>query len=253
MTSGSTGQPKPINLTQNNKYERAMAHIKLYDITENDRILAATPLYHSLAERLVLLPLLIGATSILLPRFTPSIWLNCVYEQKVTFTIAVTAQLSQIAQLLSSPFVPDISSLRSIVSSSALLEPYVRMELIDKLKCDFHEMYGTSETSTATSINFRESINKQKSVGRFGMYPRKYVLFLYSPRYCRLPAESQIRKQKKSYAYLVHCTETVSYTHLDVYKRQTKANGQQLCVLSHGTDYLCEDQRNGSRQLPVYD
>lgn len=166
MTSGSTGKPKPINLTQNNKYERAMAHIKLYDITENDRILAATPLYHSLAERLVLLPLLIGATSILLPRFTPSIWLNCVYEQKVTFTIAVTAQLSQIAQLLSSPFIPDISSLRSIVSSSALLEPHVRTELIDKLKCDFHEMYGTSETSTATSINFRESINKQKSVGR---------------------------------------------------------------------------------------
>lgn len=119
MTSGSTGKPKPINLTQNNKYERAMAHIKLYDITENDRILAATLLYHSLAERLVLLPLLIGATSILLPRFTPSIWLNCVYEQKVTFTIAVTAQLSQIAQLLSSPFIPDISSLRSIVSSSA--------------------------------------------------------------------------------------------------------------------------------------
>lgn len=166
MTSGSTGQPKPINLTQNNKYERAMAHIKLYDITENDRILAATPLYHSLAERLVLLPLLIGATSILLPRFTPSIWLNCVYEQRVTFTIAVTAQLSQIAQLLSSPFIPDISSLRSIVSSSALLEPHVRTELIDKLNCDFHEMYGTSETSTATSINFRESINKQKSVGR---------------------------------------------------------------------------------------
>ncbi len=166
MTSGSTGVPKPIELTQNNKLERARAHIKLYGITPDDKILAATPLYHSLAERLVILPLLIGATSILLPRFTPVLWLNCVKEQQVTFTIAVSAQLSQIVQLLSSPFIPEISSLRSIVSSSALLEPHVRSELIRRLNCDFHEMYGTSECSTVTSIDFRESAAKQQSVGR---------------------------------------------------------------------------------------
>ena len=166
MTSGSTGAPKPIELTQENKFTRAMAHISLYGIKEDDRILAATPLYHSLAERLVILPLLIGATSVLLPRFTPQIWLNCVEEQQVTFTIAVSAQLSQIAQLLSSPFAPETSSLRCVVSSSALLEPHVRNELIEKLRCDFHEMYGTSETSTATNINFKESLTKKKSVGK---------------------------------------------------------------------------------------
>jgi len=126
MTSGSTGAPKPIELTQENKLLRAKAHIDLYNITENDNILAATPLYHSLAERLVILPLLIGSTSVLLPRFTPQIWLKCVEEQNVTFTIAVSAQLSQIAQLLSSPFAPGTSSLRCVVSSSALLEPYVK-------------------------------------------------------------------------------------------------------------------------------
>lgn len=166
MTSGSTGTPKPIELTQENKYKRSMAHVKLYGIREDDRILSATPLYHSLAERLVILPLLIGATAIVLPRFTPALWLKCVSENRVTFTIAVSAQLSQIAQVISSPFTPDLSSLRSVVSSSALLEAHVRAALIEKLECDFHEMYGTSEVSTATSINFRESQNKVKSVGR---------------------------------------------------------------------------------------
>ena len=129
MTSGSTGLPKPIELTQNNKRKRIDAHVKLYGITEDDRVLAATPLYHSLAERLVMLPLMIGATSILLPRFTANMWLGCVSDNRVTFTIAVSAQLGQIAQLLSSPFAPDITSFRSIVSSSALLEPHVRTEL----------------------------------------------------------------------------------------------------------------------------
>lgn len=166
MTSGSTGAPKPIELTQNNKLQRALAHVRLYEITEKDRILAATPLYHSLAERLVILPLLIGATSILLPRFTPKLWMDCVERQKVTFTISVSAQLSQIAQIISSPFAADISSMRSIVSSSALLESHVRTELIAKLQCDFNEMYGTSECSTVTSINFREAVNYQNSVGR---------------------------------------------------------------------------------------
>lgn len=71
MTSGSTGNPKPIDISQNNKYERAMAHIRVYSIVKEDRILAATPLYHSLAERLVILPLILGATSILLLLLDP--------------------------------------------------------------------------------------------------------------------------------------------------------------------------------------
>lgn len=165
MTSGSTGNPKPIDISQKNKYDRSMAHIRVYDITKDDRILAATPLYHSLAERLVILPLIIGATSILLPRFTPALWLKCAAEQKPTFTIAVSAQLAQILELLKQPDAPDITSFRAIVSSSALLEEKVKIELIDKLHCEFHEMYGTSETSTITNICFGKTPNKQKSVG----------------------------------------------------------------------------------------
>ena len=166
MTSGSTGTPKPIDISQDNKYDRSMAHVRVYKITKEDRIIAATPLYHSLAERLVILPLIIGATSILLPRFTPAIWLKCVEEQKPTFTIAVSAQLAQILELLKQPNAPEITSFRSIVSSSALLEASVKYELINLLKCEFHEMYGASEVSTVTDICFQDAKDKQNSVGK---------------------------------------------------------------------------------------
>lgn len=166
LTSGSTGTPKPILLTQENKYKRIVAHFNLYDVTERDRVLAATPLYHSLAERLVLMPLLAGGTSILMARFTPTRWLDVIKEQCVTFTIAVSAQLNQINHHLVNVEMDDMNSLRCIVSSSALLEETVRKELIERLKCDFYEMYGTSESSTVTSINFKESLNKQNSVGK---------------------------------------------------------------------------------------
>ncbi|MBP5330515.1 MAG: acyl--CoA ligase, partial [Lachnospiraceae bacterium] len=166
MTSGSTGTPKPIDISQKNKYDRSMAHVRVYGITKEDRILAATPLYHSLAERLVILPLIIGATAVLLPRFTPAIWLRCAEEQHPTFTIAVSAQLAQILELLKQPDAPAIRSFRSIVSSSALLESRVKYELIDLLKCEFHEMYGASEVSTVTDICFQDAKDKQNSVGK---------------------------------------------------------------------------------------
>lgn len=165
MTSGSTGTPKPIDISQQNKIDRSLAHIRVYGLVKEDRILAATPLYHSLAERLVIMPLLLGATSILLPRFTPALWLKCAAEQKPTFTIAVSAQLAQILELLKQENTESIDNFHTIVSSSALLEEKVKLELIDRLQCEFHEMYGTSETSTATDICFQKARNKQKSVG----------------------------------------------------------------------------------------
>lgn len=166
MTSGSTGSPKPITLTQNNKYDRAFATKELYNVTENDVVLAATPLYHSLAQRLVILPLLLGATAVLLPRFTPMLWLNCIKNHSVTFTIAVSSQLNQLVDDSISPFLQEIISLRCLVSSSALMEDHIKTALASKLNCELCECYGTSEIAIATSINITESKEKYKSVGR---------------------------------------------------------------------------------------
>ena len=165
LTSGSTGEPKPIELSQKNKIDRAFAHRDVFHLTSEDRVLAATPLYHSLAERLVIMPMLLGATAILMPRFTPELWLKCIEEQKVTFSIPVSAQLASVLKILETGSAPDTGTLRCVVSSSALLEQSIKERLIEKLHCQFHEMYGTSETSTATDINFTAVPEKNGSVG----------------------------------------------------------------------------------------
>jgi long-chain acyl-CoA synthetase len=166
MTSGSTGEPKPIVLTQQTKFNRASAAVELYNITAADKTLAATPLYHSLAERLVLIPLLTGGTSILMTRFSVSEWLRCVAEQSVSFTIAVSSQLRQIAEQLTSVDEIKVASLRCVVSSSALLEPQLKSELLSKLHCDFHECYGTSEIAIASNLDSIDAQKKLKSVGK---------------------------------------------------------------------------------------
>ena len=165
LTSGSTSDPKAIELTQNNKYARAKAHIDLYKLDENDIILASTPLYHSLAERLVIMSVVLGATVVIIDDFKSYEWFNTVHKENVSFTITDSSQLVQISQMLYSPFVPKIDSLKTIVSSSSFLENHVKKELINKLNCNLYEIYGTSETSTLTNINLKNTDNI-RSVGK---------------------------------------------------------------------------------------
>ncbi|MDI6774082.1 MAG: class I adenylate-forming enzyme family protein [Verrucomicrobiota bacterium] len=166
MTSGATGDPKPIVLTQRVKFERARAAADLYGVSAEDRVLAATPLYHSLAERLVLIPMLTRGTSILMAKFSPSAWLSCVRDQRVTFTIAVSTQLRQISEALTAGGSQSIDSLRCIVSSSALLEGAVKRRLIEALGCRFHECYGTSEIAIASDLDADGAKTRPKSVGK---------------------------------------------------------------------------------------
>lgn len=165
MTSGSTGDPKPIILTQRTKINRVLAAQALYAISAADRTLAATPLYHSLAERLVLIPLLTGGTSVVMSRFSASEWLGVIAEQRVSFTIAVSSQLRLIVERLIAENRPAPDSLRCIVSSSALLEASVKSDLLARFGCDFHECYGTSEVAIASNLDGEGARRKLNSVG----------------------------------------------------------------------------------------
>ncbi len=169
MTSGSTGDPKPIVLTQDNKRQRAAAAVKLYNISAQDITLAATPLYHSLAERLVLLPLITGGTSVLMAKFSVETWLTAVAQYQVSFSIAVSSQLNQIAIHLASNLDEAknrLNSLRCLVSSSALLEEPVKASLINALSCEFHECYGASEVAIVSNLNPIDTYQKLGSVGK---------------------------------------------------------------------------------------
>ena len=164
LTSGSTGRPKPIVLSQRTKILRADAAARLYGVSDADVTLAATPLYHSLAQRLVLLPLLSGGTCVVLEHFTASTWVDAVRGQQASFSIAVSSQLRQIlAHLIASGEA--LPSLRCLVSSSALLDADTKRALLGHLRCDFHECYGTSEIAIATNLTPAAAASKLGSVG----------------------------------------------------------------------------------------
>lgn len=166
LTSGSTGAPKPITLSQATKIRRSIQGAKaLYGLGENDVIITSSPMYHSLGLRLGLMPMLIGATSVILETFSPAAWMEAVEKTKVTFALMVSSHLELIVKKIK-PNSTDLSSLKTIVSSSALLKPDVKQACIERFDCEFHECYGASEVGIVTNLSPEDSRENLTSVGK---------------------------------------------------------------------------------------
>ncbi|TPH17151.1 class I adenylate-forming enzyme family protein [Litorilituus lipolyticus] len=164
LSSGSTGAPKPIALSQQSKLSRAQQSWQLYDINETDTVLCASPFFHSLGQRLFFVPLLKGCTLVHLKHFTPQRWLLAVENHKVSKVISVSSHLYALKdELLLN--AKQLQSLKTIVTSSAPIDNHFKEQLFNAVGCDFHEMYGATEVATATNLYPKYAKEKHTSVG----------------------------------------------------------------------------------------
>lgn len=165
MSSGSTSAPKPIALSQQCKWLRSRQAAESYAVTEADVVLCASPIHHSLGQRLSFLPLLHGGTLVLLEHFSVGAWLRAVECHMVSFVIAVASHLQALGEALQASEA-SISSLRCLVTSSAQIDGRLKRKLTGELGCEFHEMYGASEVATVTDLNTCSELGKLASVGK---------------------------------------------------------------------------------------
>jgi len=160
-TSGSTSEPKPIVLTQSIKLKRMDIARKTYGLNSSDVILVSTPMHHSLAQRGVLLGLTLGATVVLMDRFSPTKYLETIEQTKVTFSFSVSNQLESIEDIIDQY---NVSSIKKIVSSSYAIKPDVKNKLLNYF--DIHECYGTSEVGCVTELQPKDLDEHLESVGK---------------------------------------------------------------------------------------
>lgn len=151
-TSGTTGCPKIIWFSQTQILRRTTQSINLFNIESTDRILACSPLFHSLGQRHVFIALLTGATLLRTFPFSISLWSQSVQLYSPTFWIPVSTHLTILESLLSER--PDfLDSFRTIVSSSSPLDPSLISAISTNSSIAFCEIYGTTETACATYLN----------------------------------------------------------------------------------------------------
>jgi acyl-CoA synthetase (AMP-forming)/AMP-acid ligase II len=144
-SSGSTGYPKAVMLTHRNMVANVLQTSLVAPLGAGERVLAVPPFHHAFGLIMVMnATLLQGATLVTMERFDPEAYLKAIQDHRITRLYVVPT----IAVLLAkSPLVDryDLSSLRSIVSGGAALDPEIARLVRERLGCRIGQGYGLTE------------------------------------------------------------------------------------------------------------
>ncbi len=165
-TSGTTGKPKGAELTHANLYGNAKTKLEtLIQLTEDDVILGALPLFHSFGQTAAMnAGMMAGACLTLLPRFDARKALEIMERDRVSVFLGVpTMYMGMLA--VPQAERPDTSSLRVLISGGASLPVEVLRAVEGQFGVGILEGYGLSETSPVASFNHPDRERKPGSIG----------------------------------------------------------------------------------------
>jgi long-chain acyl-CoA synthetase len=164
-TSGTTGTPKGAELTHSNLVRNVETSTALFDITSDDVILGALPLFHSFGQTCSLnTSMHAGACLTFIPRFDPGKALEIIERDRVTgFQGVPTMYAAMLAYPERESF--DVSTLRICVSGGAAMPLEVMRGFEEAFGCVVIEGYGLSETSPVASFNHPDRERKPGSIG----------------------------------------------------------------------------------------
>ncbi|WP_084421048.1 long-chain-fatty-acid--CoA ligase [Henriciella litoralis] len=146
-TSGTTGLPKGVMLTNDNYRavfeEAAKLEWSAYD--EGDAVMNAMPLFHVAGCNIGVLAAAQGAKTVILREIDPSVILNLVEEHKINHAFWVPAVILMLSQM---PGVDerDFSSLKTISYGASPIAEDLLKRAIDLFGARFTQLYGLTET-----------------------------------------------------------------------------------------------------------
>lgn len=163
-TSGTSGKPKGVMLTEGNlrsNIEDAVAHAGLND---GDIFVGVLPQFHTFGLTvLTLLPLYIGSHVVYTARFNPRKLIKLIKKHQADIMVAVPSMYGALMAVKKT--VPeDLASLKTVVSGGEPLPQAVHDGFQEKLGIDILEGYGLTETSPVTNWS-RPDRNRLHSVG----------------------------------------------------------------------------------------
>jgi long-chain acyl-CoA synthetase len=166
-TSGTTGKPKGVMLSQGNLLGNASAISQEHALTESDRVYAVLPLYHINAFAVTMLaPLWHGGSAIIPPKFSAKqFWLQ-VSQHQCTWINVVPTIISYLLEH-GDPERTDKSRIRFCRSASAPLPPEHHRQFESLFGIGIIETMGLTETVAPSFSNpLEQAKRKIGSVGR---------------------------------------------------------------------------------------
>jgi long-chain acyl-CoA synthetase len=147
-TSGTTGPPKGAMNTHRNVVFNAQAYRDWIGIGRDDVILGIAPLFHitGLIGH-VAISLLVSAPLVLIYRFDPSVAVETIREQRVTFTVG---SITVFIALMNAPNAEReaVATLTKIYSGGAPIPPSTVKAFAAQFGHYIHNIYGLTETTS---------------------------------------------------------------------------------------------------------
>jgi len=145
-TSGTTGKPKGVVLTQRNVDAHARAAIAELGLTAQDTWAHIAPMFHLADAWAIFAITAVGGRHVYLPRFEPESALDLLVRERVTITNLIPTMLNLMVRHPSAAG-RDYASLRAILSGGAPIAPTLVHEILELFGCQYIQTYGMTETS----------------------------------------------------------------------------------------------------------
>ena len=171
-SSGTTGRPKgilrPLPDVHPSEPLPVMQFVTwMFGFRPGMTYLSPAPIYHSAPQASVAVALRLGATSVIMERFDPEQFLQCVQTHGVTHSQLVPTMFSRLLKLPDElRLAYDVSSLEGIVHAAAPCPVPVKEAMIEWLGPIITEYYGATEANGFTFCTSEEWLAHKGTVGK---------------------------------------------------------------------------------------
>ncbi len=147
-TSGTTGLPKGVMLTNDNVFHGPFQLQEQWSIDDDTVTLAMMPMFHIAGSGWAIVSLGFGCRTVVHREVDPSAILRDIEAYRITNALFVPAVINF---LLLTPGVEstDFSSLRKVVYGASPITDTVLVEAMRVIGCEFVQVYGLTETTGA--------------------------------------------------------------------------------------------------------
>lgn len=150
-TSGTTGFPKGVELTNDNMFGMLPTGSIEWNIHEKSTNLVCMPVFHIAGTGWAVVGFFAGATNVLTREIDPLEIVELINKEKLTVALFVPAVL-QLLQVVPGVGEQAYPSLETIVYGASPITDEILVRSMETFHCDFIQVYGLTETTGAITI-----------------------------------------------------------------------------------------------------